>query len=140
MRPAREPGRPDPCIDVAAAVIVREGQVLLARRVGGYLDRMWEFPGGKMEGEESAQQAVEREILEELHLRVSAGKQLLILEHEYPDKRIRLHFVHCRLLPVPPTGTPAHESGWFAVDRFPWAEFCPADQVAARHLPWPEIL
>ncbi|NLI78527.1 MAG: (deoxy)nucleoside triphosphate pyrophosphohydrolase [Candidatus Riflebacteria bacterium] len=131
---------PRPPIDVAAAVIIRGGEVLLARRVGGYLDGLWEFPGGKMEPGESAPAAAEREILEELHLHVRARARVLVLEHDYPDKRIRLHFVTCSLLPVPPAATPAHETGWFPPDRFPWAEFCPADQVAARHLPWTDLL
>jgi len=153
------------CIDVAAAVIVLDGRVLLARRIGGYLDGLWEFPGGKMEGRESPQQAAEREISEELNLRIRAGKRLLVLEHDYPDKRIRLHFVHCTLLPItplntasnesdaaftqlrsqmpsqpaPPLGAPSNESKWFSPDGFPWPEFCPADQVAARNLPWSEL-
>ena len=98
------------CIDVAAAVIVLDGRVLLARRIGGYLDGLWEFPGGKMEGRESPQQAAEREISEELNLRIRAGKRLLVLEHDYPDKRIRLHFVHCTLLPITPLNTASNES------------------------------
>lgn len=127
-------------IDVAAAVIIRDGQVLLARRVGGALDGLWEFPGGKMEPGESAPAAVEREIFEELHLRVKARRRVLVLEHDYPDKTVRLHFVTCSLLPEPPAATPAHETGWFTPAGFPWAEFCPADLIAARHLPWGDLL
>ena len=58
--------RADQPIDVAAAVLVENRKVLLARRRGGYLDNMWEFPGGKLETGESPEAACVRELKEEL--------------------------------------------------------------------------
>lgn len=131
-------------IDVAAAVIVHDNRVLLARREGGDLHQLWEFPGGKLEKGESAAHAAERELVEELDIRIHAGNTLLVLEHQYPDKLIRLHFVACRL-------TDDHRAclnktlanpivGWFVPEDFPLAEFCPADKIAAGQLPWQKII
>ncbi|MBF0500699.1 MAG: NUDIX domain-containing protein [Candidatus Riflebacteria bacterium] len=150
-----------PPIEVAAAVIARDGKILLAKRRGGDLDGLWEFPGGKIEQDETWAHAVEREILEELALPVIAGTRLLILEHEYPDKRVRLHFVRCVLkheLPADETKHSVHEtelhfvqsmpkheshteeSGWFEPGHFPLSNFCPADRIAINHIDWKSVL
>jgi len=131
-------------IDVAAAVLVHQHKILLARRRGGYLDNLWEFPGGKLEQDESAEHAARRELVEELDISIIPEKTLLVLEHEYPDKTVRLHFVQCRLSDDPQTcftktvNNP--EVGWFKPGEFPLNEFCPADRIAADHLPWKKIL
>ena len=131
-------------IDVAAAVIVHDCQVLLARREGGALNNLWEFPGGKFESGEAASHAAERELVEELDIRIVAGKTLLVLEHQYPDKLIRLHFVECTLSEnfyncLQKTVTNPIV-GWFSPEDFPLAEFCPADKIAAGKLPWKKII
>ncbi len=131
-------------INVAAAVLVHENRVLLAKRRGGHLDNLWEFPGGKLEKDESAETAAQRELLEELDINIVPEMTLLVLEHTYPDIRVRLHFVKCRL-----TDNPAGclnktvtnpEVGWFTPQTFPLDQFCPADRIAAINLPWPQII
>jgi len=87
-----------PSIEVAAGVIRdAAGRVLLARRPeGGHLGGLWEFPGGKIEPGESAEQALRRELAEELGIRPGPVRPLVALRHEYPDKivRLRLFEVH----------------------------------------------
>lgn len=135
---------PKSAINVAAAVLVYGNKVLLARRRGGYLDSLWEFPGGKFEADESAGHAAHRELIEELDIRIVPEQTLLVLEHEYPDKTVRLHFVKCRLSDTPDqclakmTANP--EVSWFAPADFPLGEFCPADRIAVGHLPWKQII
>lgn len=79
-------------IHVAAGVILgADGAVLLALRPqhkhqGG----LWEFPGGKVEPGESVQAALARELLEELDLQVLASEPLLVTDHDYGDKQVRL--------------------------------------------------
>lgn len=132
-----------PFFEVGAAVVIHGPRVLLARRTGGDLDGLWEFPGGKLENGESAAQAVERELVEELNLEVTAHERLLVLEHAYPDKDIRLHFVRCELAGsaathLPPV--PAEHAAWFSPNAFPLADFCPADRLAAGNIPWQALI
>ncbi|GAB4269605.1 MAG: hypothetical protein Kow0029_05720 [Candidatus Rifleibacteriota bacterium] len=131
-------------IDVAAAVIVHEGKVLLARRTGGHLHNLWEFPGGKIEGNETPAQAAERELLEELDIRIHAGETLLIHDHDYIDKSVRLYFVKCSLTSNYTSCFQKTQSNklaeWFAPKDFPFEEFCGADKIAAQNLPWEKIL
>ncbi|MEW6711384.1 MAG: NUDIX domain-containing protein [Candidatus Riflebacteria bacterium] len=131
-------------IDVAAAVIVHQKQVLLARRDGGNLHNLWEFPGGKLEENETAAAAAERELVEELDIRIMAGQTLLVLDHQYPDKLVRLHFVACRLTddfsPCLQKTRKNPMVDWFVPENFPLADFCPADKIAAGKLPWKKII
>lgn len=76
---------------VAAALIDADGRVLLAQRPEGkHLAGYWEFPGGKVEAGESAEQALRREILEEIGVRVGAVESLIRIPWNYSSKRIVL--------------------------------------------------
>ncbi|HNX74308.1 MAG TPA: (deoxy)nucleoside triphosphate pyrophosphohydrolase [Candidatus Rifleibacterium sp.] len=131
-------------IDVAAAVLIHNHKVLLAKRRGGYLDNLWEFPGGKLEKNESAEHAARRELHEELDISIVPENTLLVLEHAYPDITVRLHFVKCRLTEKPEAcihKTASNpEVGWFTPEQFPLEQFCPADRIAAQQLQWPQIV
>jgi mutator protein MutT len=130
-------------IDVAAAVIVYQGLVLLAQRLGGDLDGLWEFPGGKFDPGEGWQEATIRELQEELNLEVRPRKRLAVIEHQYPAKRVRLHFVLCDL----PTnldrttvsGVSTGTTGWFLPADLLRQKLCPADRIAVTTIPWQEI-
>ena len=81
-----------PVIEVVAGVITdARGRVLLARRTEGRdLAGLWEFPGGKREAEESAEEALVRELREELGIDVDPGAPLITVPQRYPHKRLRL--------------------------------------------------
>ncbi|NND89356.1 MAG: NUDIX domain-containing protein [Granulosicoccus sp.] len=82
-------------IDVVAGVIFNETRthVLLAlRKPGQHQGERWEFPGGKLEAGEDLQAGLRRELEEELGLIVRASTPRAVIEHEYPDKLVRLHF------------------------------------------------
>ncbi len=134
----------DKPINVAAAVLIDNGQVLMARRRGGYLDNLWEFPGGKLEKGESAEDAAARELKEELDIDIVPDKTVLILEHSYPDKTVRLHFVKCSLRPEDNAGREKlqnnSETCWFIPQNIPLQELCPADRSAATEIPWQLIM
>jgi mutator protein MutT len=69
-------------------------QVLVTRRsVTAHLPGTWEFPGGKIETGETTIQAVCREIEEEVGLILHDCRELMVVEHEYPDRKVRLHAV-----------------------------------------------
>ena len=79
-------------IHVAAGVILNsEGQILLALRPKDkHKGGLWEFPGGKVEAGESVQQALARELLEEVSLTVVEAAPFLIIDHDYGDKQVTL--------------------------------------------------
>ncbi len=83
-----------PVTPVAVGVIVRtDGAVLLADRPAGKpYAGYWEFPGGKIEKGESVEQALERELAEELGVRVRSAEPWTVLEYDYPHAYVRLHF------------------------------------------------
>ena len=79
-------------IHVAVGVLTNaSGRVLIARR-GADLHQggLWEFPGGKVEPGEDVRQALTRELLDELGIRVEASEPLLTVEHDYGDRRVAL--------------------------------------------------
>lgn len=77
---------------VAAGVLEDiEGRILVTRRASAaHQGGLWEFPGGKVESGETVQQALARELHEELGVRVLASEFLLSAEHDYGDKAVRL--------------------------------------------------
>ena len=85
-----------PCFQVTAGLLWRDGRVLITRRPEGkHLPGLWEFPGGKQETGETLEACLEREMEEELGLRVRAGKHLCTVHHEYEDRIISLHLLLC---------------------------------------------
>lgn len=132
-------------IEVAAAVIVDAGgRFLAARRTGGYLDGLWEFPGGKIQDGESSLEATEREILEELGVRIIARERVLTSQHSYPDKRVRLHFMLSELVNGERSKLKELEEknmlDWFTPSTAPLDDFCAADREAFQSIPWNLIL
>jgi len=70
-----------------------QGRVLIAERVGGGpFQGMWEFPGGKIGDGESPEQALARELAEELGIEMGAVEHFMHLEHDYPDRSVSIHF------------------------------------------------
>ncbi len=76
---------------VAAVITNKNSEVLIARRLpGSHQGGLWEFPGGKLEPGETPAQALYRELLEELGIRISIFSPLLAVHHQYPDKAVFL--------------------------------------------------
>src|SRR5437016_2093750 len=75
---------------VAIAVLWRDGRVLVRqRRQDETLAGLWEFPGGKVQAGESPERAARREVREEMRVEVSGLALLDLIEHDYPDRRVR---------------------------------------------------
>ena len=91
---SRAPDRPrgPELVDVAVAIPVRDGRILVAQRAeGSHLGGTWEFPGGKIRDGEDAADAARRELLEETGLEACDLEPLLVFVHDYPDRTVRLH-------------------------------------------------
>lgn len=98
QRPVKKPKPDVPHYIVAAAVIQRNGHVLIAQRPqGGLLGGMWEFPGGKQKPGESLEACLKREICEELGVDIQVGDHLGMYEHAYSHFRVTLH-AFCSIL------------------------------------------
>lgn len=86
-------------IDVVAAIIRKEGQILITKRLDNvHLAGLWEFPGGKVEPGESLEGALQREIREEIGLKIRVNSEFFTIEHDYPAKSVRLHFFNCTVV------------------------------------------
>ena len=121
-------------VEVVAAVIEREGRILIARRPAAlHLGGLWEFPGGKQKEGESAREALEREIREELGADVTVGALLETVDWSYPEKRVRLSFFRCSIAgePHPLEG---QEIAWVQPSDLGRYEFPPADAALIERL------
>lgn len=102
-----------PHIQVAAALIWEDGKLLLAQRLpGSHLGGFWEFPGGKQEPGESLPQCLEREVEEELGLKIRAVEPLLTVEHAYESKHVSLHVFRCVTVSGKPRAIEVQEIRW----------------------------
>ena len=114
--------------DVVCAIIERDGRFLIARRrEGRHLERKWEFPGGKAEPGESETEALDRELLEELRVRVEIIERLTPVEHSYPDISLRLIPFRCRIAEGEPLACDHEELRWIAIDEATGYDFPEAD-------------
>jgi 8-oxo-dGTP diphosphatase len=121
-------------IVVTAAVIERDGHFLVTRRPQGvHLEGFWEFPGGKCEGGESLAACLERELREELAVAARVGGEILTTAHEYPDRRVELHFLECELLETPRPQMD-QEMRWASRAELATLTFPPADVELIRLL------
>jgi 8-oxo-dGTP diphosphatase len=114
-------------IVVTAAVVERDGAFLVTRRQAGvHLEGCWEFPGGKCDAGESLAACLQRELREELAVDARIGGEIFTISHEYPDRRVELHFFRCELegAPTPQLG---QEMQWVARERLASLQFPPAD-------------
>jgi 8-oxo-dGTP diphosphatase len=112
---------------VTAAIVERDDCYLVTRRQQGvHLEGHWEFPGGKCEAGESLRSCLVRELREELDVGAVVGREVLTTSHDYPDRRVELHFFECQIdgLPVPQQG---QEMRWVTRPELAALDFPPAD-------------
>ena len=123
-------------IPVVAAVIRRgDGCVLLAQRLScGPHGGLWEFPGGKVEAGETLEEALVREIQEELGVTVAVGDHLLSVEHSYPHIAIRLIAFSCTLLVGEARPLCCQDLRWVAPAQLAEHSMPAADLPIATHL------
>ncbi|AQQ54763.1 (deoxy)nucleoside triphosphate pyrophosphohydrolase [Planococcus lenghuensis] len=122
-------------IFVVGAVIWEDEKVLCAQRgPEKSLPYLWEFPGGKIEKNEAPQEALKREIREEMHCEVEVGEQLEHTVYEYDFGIVHLTTFHCRLLNGTPVLTEHNEIKWLFPHELNTLEWAPADVPAVEAL------
>jgi len=122
-------------IQVAAALIVREGRYLITQRVAGvHLGGFWEFPGGKRESDESLEDCLRRELREELGIEIAQPALFRVIRHEYPEKTVELHFFKCSILSglLRPLG--CADLRWVAPEELAQFPLPPADRPLVEAL------
>ena len=115
-------------IDVVAAIIKREDYYLLAKRnKDKYMGLKWEFPGGKVEQNETFKEALSREILEELNVNIEIHKK--VAEESYEDEEINivLHYYMCSLIDNDIVLSEHEAIEWVKKQDFLKYEFVPGD-------------
>ncbi|MFC3714899.1 Nudix family hydrolase [Luteimonas soli] len=124
---------------MAAAITDARGRVLLARRTEGRdLAGLWEFPGGKREPGETPEQALVRELREELGIEVRVGAPLIAVAQQYPHKRLRLDVRRVTRWRGTPRGHEGQALAWVPPDKLPGYTMPPADRPVVAALLQPD--
>jgi 8-oxo-dGTP diphosphatase len=115
-------------IEVVAAIIYdAEGRIFATQRGYGEWEGWWEFPGGKMEAGESPEEALQREIWEELETRIVIERLVTTVEWDYPKFHLKMHCYWCHV----ESGSlilKEHEAArWLAKDELESVKWLPAD-------------
>ena len=124
-------------IEVVAAVIFREGKVLCVQRAEHdkeYVSLKWEFPGGKVEVGESREEALVREIEEELVVEIDELQYLMTVEHSYPDFHLTMHAHTCALKAGEVTLKEHVALKWLEVEELGQLDWAVADVPIIRKL------
>lgn len=114
-------------IEVVAAVIRDGNRILATQRGYGDFKDFWEFPGGKMEAGETREDALKREIEEELQTGILIERLLTTVEYDYPDFHITLHCFLCRVQESHLTLTEHEAAKWLDAGTLDSVNWLPAD-------------
>ncbi len=116
-------------IQVAVGVIVDNDRVLLAKRPEHlHQGNKWEFPGGKIETGESLEDAITRELSEELAIQVTKQRAWFSLDYDYPEKRVSLHMSIVMAFIGEPRGNEGQPVEWVAINQLGQFTFPDANQ------------
>ena len=127
-------------IEVVAAVIFREGKVLCVQRAEHekeYISLKWEFPGGKVEVGECREEALVREIREELSVDIEVSEFLMTVEHTYPDFHLTMHVFKCILDQGEITLNEHVALKWLSIDELDQLDWAAADVPVVKSLMQP---
>ena len=121
-------------IEVVAAIIKKGDQIFATQRGYGDWKDWWEFPGGKIEPGETPEEALKREIREELDAEISVDKFLETIDYDYPQFHLTMHCFLCSLV-----GEALHlnEHGaarWLSAQNLNTVEWLPADLTLIANL------
>ncbi len=114
-------------IEVAAAVIRRGNEIFATQRGYGEFKDWWEFPGGKIESGESPQQALEREIREELNAEIEVGGLIRTIEWDYPAFHLTMHCFWCSLKSEALHLSEHEAASWLSSENLYSVQWLPAD-------------
>lgn len=114
-------------IRVVAAIIERDGSILATQRGYGEFEGGWEFPGGKVEPNETPEEAIVREIHEELDVDIAVKRHLVTVEHDYETFHLSMRCYVCSLLEDRITLLEHHAAKWLDSEKINSVNWLPAD-------------
>ena len=121
-------------IEVVAAIIRKDGKIFATQRGYGDFKDWWEFPGGKIESGESPEQALVREIREELSTDIIIEKLLRTVEYDYPKFHLTLHCYLCTLASDSLHLNEHEAARWLSKDDIYSVKWLPADEEVLEML------
>lgn len=114
-------------IRVVAAVILSEGKIFATQRGYGDFKGGWEFPGGKIEEGETPEDALKREILEELETEISVGELIDTIEYDYPNFHLSMDCFWCEIVRGGLVLKEHEAAKWLDKEALNSVEWLPAD-------------
>jgi len=109
--------------------------ILIDRRLAkGLLGGFWEFPGGKIEGNETVQECIKREVLEEIGIEIAVDSHLITIDHTYSHFRVNLQVYNCRYLSGEARAIECEEIRWVTIEELDNYTFPAANQEIIRAL------
>ena len=115
-------------IEVVAAVIIKDGEIFATQRGYGEFKGWWEFPGGKIERGECPQEALVREIREELDAEIAVGDLLETVEWDYPNFHLTMHCFVCSLTSESVHLNEHEAAAWLTKETLHSVKWLPADE------------
>lgn len=116
-------------IEVVAAIIIKDSEVFATQRGYGEFKDWWEFPGGKIEMGECPQEALKREIKEELNADISVGELLDTVEWDYPNFHLTMHCFVCTLESESLHLNEHEAATWLTKETLDSVQWLPADLI-----------
>ena len=122
-------------INVVCAVIVNKGRIFACQRGYGEWKDWWEFPGGKIEPGESPEEALQREIREELAIDITIDSYLTTVDYDYPNFHLTMHCYLCQLKDDTQPHLLEHEAArWLGKENLEDVKWLPADVEVIKAL------
>lgn len=121
-------------IKVVAAIIQKENKILATKRGYGEFINMWEFPGGKIESGETKEQALVREIKEELNIEISVDKFAIDIEYQYPNFYLFMSCFMCSIKEGSIELLEHNDGKWIIKEELNTLNWLPADIDAVNYL------
>ena len=121
-------------IEVVAAIIHDEGRIFATQRGYGDYKDGWEFPGGKMEPRESPEEALKREIWEELETKIIVEHLVQTVEYDYPKFHLKMHCFWCHIESGQLVLKEHEAARWLKPEDLDSVDWLPADKVVVEKL------
>ena len=121
-------------IEVVAAIIRKGDKIFATQRGYGEWQDWWEFPGGKMEVGETPEEALKREIREELSAEISVGELLTTVEYDYPKFHLTMHCFLCTLVGEALHLNEHEAARWLTKAELDSVKWLPADEIVVKSI------